>query len=103
VTFNRGEQFEVVTVSFDPRETPEARGGQETDLRQGLQPSERKPAGTFSTGDEANIKRLTMQSDFATRGTSRAKQFAHASGIMVRRLREGWRDIFTALSIRPRT
>ena len=83
VTFNAGEQFEVVTVSFDPRETPElAAAKKQTYVR-----AYNRPSGNagwhFLTGDEANIKRLTDAVGFRYTWDEQTKQFAHASGIMV--------------------
>jgi protein SCO1 len=83
VTFNAGEQFEVVTVSFDPRETPELAAAK----KQTYVKAYNRPTGNagwhFLTGDEANIKRLTDAVGFRYTWDEQTKQFAHASGIMV--------------------
>ena len=83
VTFNAGEQFEVVTVSFDPRETPELAAAK----KQTYVKAYNRPSGNagwhFLTGDEANIKRLTDAVGFRYTWDEQTKQFAHASGIMV--------------------
>lgn len=81
--FNAGEQFNVVTVSFDPNETPAlAEAKKNTYLaRYG------RPGGNdgwhFLTGDEANITRLTEAVGFHYRFDPATGQFAHPSGIMV--------------------
>jgi protein SCO1/2 len=83
VTFNAGEQFEVVTVSFDPRETPElAAAKKQTYVKAYNRPSA-NAGWHFLTGDEANIKRLTEAVGFRYTYDEQTKQFAHASGIMV--------------------
>ena len=83
VTFNAGEQFEVVTVSFDPRETPQLAAAK----KQTYVKAYNRPSGAagwhFLTGDEANIKRLTDAVGFRYTWDEPTKQFAHASGIMV--------------------
>jgi protein SCO1/2 len=83
VTFNAGEQFEVVTVSFDSRETPELAAAK----KQTYVKAYNRPSGNagwhFLTGDEANIKRLTDAVGFRYTWDEQTKQFAHASGIMV--------------------
>jgi protein SCO1/2 len=83
VTFNAGEQFEVVTVSFDPRETPELAAAK----KQTYVKAYNRPSGNagwhFLTGDDANIKRLTEAVGFRYTWDEQTKQFAHASGIMV--------------------
>lgn len=83
VSFNAGEQFEVVTVSFDPNETPElAAKKKETYIKAYNRPS--GAAGWhFLTGDAANIKRLTEAVGFHYLWDEKTKQFAHASGIML--------------------
>lgn len=83
VTFNAGEEFEIVTVSFDPRETPELAAAK----KQTYVKAYNRPSGAagwhFLTGDEANIKRLTGAIGFRYAWDEQTKQFAHASGIMV--------------------
>jgi len=83
VSFNVGEQFEVVTVSFDPHETPELAAAKKNTYIKGYN----RPGGAaswhFLTGDEANIKRLTEAVGFHYVWDEQTKQFAHASGIMV--------------------
>jgi len=83
VTFNAGEQFEVITVSFDPRETPQLASAK----KQTYVKAYNRPSGAagwhFLTGDEANIKRLTEAVGFRYTWDEPTKQFAHASGIMV--------------------
>ena len=83
VAFNIGDQFEVVTVSFDPRETPQlAAAKKDTYVKAYNRPG--VDAGWhFLTGDEANIKRLTEAVGFRYVWDEQTKQFAHASGIMV--------------------
>jgi protein SCO1/2 len=83
MSFNAGEQFEVVTVSFDPKETPALAAQKKATYIKGYN----RPSGAagwhFLTGDEANIKRLTEAVGFRYLWDEQTKQFAHASGIMI--------------------
>jgi protein SCO1 len=78
-----GKEFEVVTVSFDPRETPDlAREKKDTYLswykRDGA-----ADGWHFLTGDQTNIDRLTEAAGFYYKWDSKTNQFIHASGIMM--------------------
>ncbi|HYR77226.1 MAG TPA: SCO family protein [Pyrinomonadaceae bacterium] len=83
VSFNIGEQFEVVTVSFDPRETPSLAAAKKSTYIKAYNRSGAEASWHFLTGDEANIKRLTESVGFRYHWDEQTKQFAHASGIMV--------------------
>lgn len=83
VTFNVGEQYEVVTVSFDPRETPELASAKKQTYVKAYNRESGNAGWHFLTGDEANIKRLTDAVGFRYHWDEPTKQFAHASGIMV--------------------
>ena len=81
--FNVGDQFNVVTVSIDPRETPAmAQAKKSTYLtRYG-----RKGAAEgwhFLTGDEQDIARVAAAVGFHYRFDPATGQFAHPSGIVV--------------------
>ena len=83
ISFNIGDQFEVVTVSFDPRETPELAAAKKRTYVQAYNRPGAEAGWHFLTGDEANIKRLTEAVGFRYIWDEQTKQFAHASGIMV--------------------
>ena len=82
-SFNVGEQFEVVTVSFDAKEKPELAAAKKRTYIAGYN----RPGGDagwhFLTGDETNIKRLTEAVGFHYLWDEQTKQFADASGIMI--------------------
>jgi len=82
-TFDIGKEFEVVTVSFDPKETPSlAQQKKETYMK--WYKREGAAAGWhFLTGDEASIHRLTEAVGFHYKWDERTNQFIHASGIMI--------------------
>ena len=81
--FSIGKEFEVVTVSFDPRETPElARQKKETYIKW----YKREGAAEgwhFLTGDQPNIDRLTQAAGFHYKWDEKTTQFIHASAIMI--------------------
>ena len=83
VPFDVGKEFQVVTVSFDPRETPElAAAKKKTYIERYGRPG--AAAGWhFLTGSAASIKKLTRAVGFRYAYDARLDQFAHASGIMV--------------------
>jgi len=83
VSFNIGEQYDVVTVSFDPRETPDLAAAKKSTYIQAYHRPGAEANWHFLTGDEANIKRLTEAVGFRYAWDEQTKQFAHASGIMV--------------------
>ena len=84
--FQIGKEFDVVTVSFDPREkAPLAAAKKKVYvgyLPQGVQASANQ-GWHFLTGDEASIRELTDAVGFRYHYDEATKQFAHASAIMV--------------------
>lgn len=83
LSFTPGKEFEVVTVSFDPREGPDlAAAKKETYLKRfGRAGAER--GWHFLTGDKDSIDRLAQSVGFHYVWDEQSKQFAHASAIMV--------------------
>lgn len=83
VTFTPGQEFEVVTVSFDPREGPELAAKKKEAY---LKRYRRENAGLgwhFLTGDKASIDALAESVGFRYVWDEQSKQFAHASAVMV--------------------
>jgi protein SCO1/2 len=78
-----GRDFEVVTVSFDPRDTAEAARAS----KRGTLERYRRPGAAgawhFLTGDEAAARELFDAVGFSYRYDPDLDQYAHASGIMV--------------------
>jgi protein SCO1 len=78
-----GKDFEVVTVSFDPRETPDmAAAKKKTYLERYGRPGA-DVGWHFLTGPQESIDRLTQAVGFRATYDARNDQFAHSSGIMV--------------------
>jgi len=81
--FNIGEQFVVVTVSFDARDTPEdAAAKKAQSLRHYARPGGAE-GWHFLTGEEVSIRRLTQAVGFRYAYEAETKQFAHAAGLVV--------------------
>ena len=83
VKFNIGEQYEVVTVSFDPSDKPELAMAKKG-IYAGLygRPGARH-GWHFLVGDEPSIRALTQAMGFHYNYDPKTRQFAHATGIMV--------------------
>lgn len=80
---NPGEDFDVVSISIDPRETPAlARDKKAHYVERSGRPSIAK-GWHFLTGTEANIQRLTAAAGFRYAWDAAQNQFAHPAGIIV--------------------
>ncbi len=83
VPFDVGKQFDVVVVSFDPKDTPDAALAKKKQIveRYGKRGD---PAGWhFLTGQEPAIKALTQAVGFRYEWDQESQTYIHASGIMV--------------------
>jgi protein SCO1/2 len=84
--FQIGQEFDVVTISFDPRETPALAQSKKKVYVDYLPEKMRANAAAgwhFLTGDQANIEKITEAAGFHYRWDDKTQQFAHASAIMV--------------------
>ena len=81
--FAAGQDFDVVLVSFDPRDTP-AIAAEKKRAHLKYWSAEREAAAWhLLTGDEASIRRVTSAAGFTYQWDERTGQFAHVSGILV--------------------
>jgi protein SCO1 len=84
--FQIGKEFDVVTISFDPREKPDLAATKKKVYIDYLPDQMQAGANSgwhFLTGDPANIERITDAMGFRYHYDEKTKQFAHASAIMV--------------------
>jgi protein SCO1/2 len=80
---NPGEDFEVVSVSIDPRETPEmAREKKAHYVQRSGKPSIAN-GWHYLTGTETNIQRLTRAAGFRYVWDEPTQQYAHPAGIVI--------------------
>ena len=77
-----GKDFEIVTVSFDPRDTP-ATAAAKRPIHRALQAAGRRSGWHFLTGDQASIDRLTKAAGFRYVWDKETRQFAHPTGVIV--------------------
>ncbi|HTS17394.1 MAG TPA: SCO family protein [Verrucomicrobiae bacterium] len=80
LSFEPGKDFNVISVSFDPGETPALASAKKLTM---LDEYRRPGDWHFLTGDEASIRRLADAVGFRYIYDPESKQFAHAAGIMV--------------------
>src|SRR5688572_27963839 len=84
--FQIGKEFDVVTISFDPRETAALAATKKNVYIDYLPDKMQAGANSgwhFLTGDPANIERITDAVGFRYHYDEATKQFAHASAIIV--------------------
>jgi protein SCO1 len=83
VSFDPGKDFEVVAVSFDPRETPELALRKKAMYMQRYRRPNTVNGFHFLTGSQASIQALTEAVGFRYKFDPSSGQFAHASAIMI--------------------
>jgi protein SCO1 len=83
LSFDVGDQFNVVTISFDPRDTPELAAAKKQSYLQRYRRPGAHQGWHFLTGDQSSIKALTSAIGFRYSFDPASGQFAHASGIIV--------------------
>lgn len=86
MAFTPGNEFEVVTISFDPRETPALAASKKKNYVDNLPQAKRASANAgwhFLTADEESIRKITEAIGFRYRWDDATNQYAHASGVYV--------------------
>ena len=83
VPFTPAEDFDVVLVSFDPRDTPQIASEKERAHMDYWDAHATAAGWHLLTGDEANIRRVTEAAGFSYNWDEVSGQFAHASGVLV--------------------
>ena len=83
VKFDVGDQFDVVTVSFDPRETPEMAAAKKKDYVGRYGRANAAAGWHFLTGQPDSINALTKVVGFQYQYDEKSNQYAHATAIMV--------------------
>ncbi|MFQ5676003.1 MAG: SCO family protein, partial [bacterium] len=83
LSFDVGDEFNVVTVSFDPGETPELAAAKKRTYMSKYGRQDAENGWHFLTGDEASIRKLTASVGFNYTYDPETDQFYHASGIMI--------------------
>jgi protein SCO1/2 len=83
VKFDVGNEFDVVTVSFDPRETPEMAAAKKKDYVGRYGRPNAAAGWHFLTGQQESINALTKAVGFQYQYDAKTNQYAHATAIMV--------------------
>jgi len=78
-----GREFDIVTVSIDPREGPELASKKKARYLENLGKPEASPGWHFLTGEENQIKSLASQVGFGYTYDEKEKQYAHSAGLFV--------------------
>lgn len=81
--YRPGRDFDVLTVSFDDRETPKMAAAKKKTYVERYGRPGADEGWHFLTGDKAAIKQLTDTVGFRFTYDARNDQFAHAAGIMI--------------------
>lgn len=83
LSFNAGDEFEVVVVSFNPAETPALAAAKKATYLERYGRAGSANGWHFLTGDAAAIQRLTAAVGFRYAYVPEQRQYAHAAGITV--------------------
>jgi protein SCO1/2 len=78
-----GKDYDVLTVSFDPKETPQLAAAKKNEYVRRYKRPTGDQGWRFLTGGEASIRKLTEAVGFRYRYDADSKQWAHASAVMV--------------------
>jgi protein SCO1/2 len=81
--FDAGKEFDVLTVSFDPNETPQMAAAKKAEYLKRYGRAGAADGWHFLTGPAASIDALTQAAGFQYQYDPRSGQFAHATAIMV--------------------
>ena len=102
VSFNAGEEYQIVASSFDARETPQLAAAKKQTYVKAYNRASGNAGWHFLTGDEANIKRVTDAVGFRYKWDDKTNQFAHASGMFVLTPEAKLARYFYGIEYRPR-
>ncbi len=83
LSFDIGKQFNVVTVSFDPRDTPQLAAAKKQDFIQRYGRPGAARGWHFLTGQSPAIRRLTNAVGFRYTYDAQTQEFGHATGVML--------------------
>jgi protein SCO1/2 len=83
LSLDPGRDFEIVTISFDPRDTPAAAARAKARALERYKRPGAPTAWHFLTSDQSAIDRLTRAAGFRYVWDKATEQFAHPSGVIV--------------------
>jgi protein SCO1/2 len=83
LNFDVGKEFDVITVSFDPKDTPEAAAKKKEEILRRYKRSGAERGWHFLVGQQDAIDALTRAAGFQYEYDPATGQFAHTTAIMV--------------------
>jgi protein SCO1/2 len=83
INLKAGKDYNLVAVSFDPKETPTLAQEKKTNYLKTFQQKNAEDSFHFLTGAQASIEPLTAQMGFKYKWDKDQEQYAHASAIYV--------------------
>lgn len=81
--FTAGQEYQVIAVSIDPRETPAIAAAKKSELRTRFAIEGMDKGWHFLTGDQAGIQSLARSAGFRYVYDPEIDQYAHAAGIVL--------------------
>jgi protein SCO1/2 len=81
--FDIGQDFDVLTVSFDPKDTPEMAAAKKAEYLNRYKRPGAETGWHFLTGPQDSITAITKAAGFQYQYDPKTGQFAHATAIMV--------------------
>jgi protein SCO1 len=100
--FTPGKEYEIVTFSFDPADTPQAAAEKKSIYTRRYGRPGAEEGWHFLTGSEESIRRLTNAIGFRYTWDDNSKQFAHAAGVMLATPNGTLARYFYGMEYRPR-
>ncbi len=83
ISFNPGKDFDVLTVSFDPHDTPDAATEKKAEMLKRYRRAGAADGWHFLTGSQESIDALTKAVGFNYQYDKTTDQFAHTTGLMI--------------------
>jgi protein SCO1/2 len=83
LSFSAGKDFDVVFVSFDPRDRPATAAAKKAELMSYWSMQNQSGAWHLLTGEATAIKEITSAAGFNYQWDEKTQQFAHMSGVLV--------------------
>ena len=83
LSLNPGQDFEIVTVSFNPHDTPASATAKKAAYLERYRRPGSAEGWHFLTGDQPQIDRVTKAAGFRYVWDEQTKQYAHPSGVIV--------------------
>jgi protein SCO1/2 len=83
LTFNVGQEYEVVTISFDPKDTPAAAAKKKAEILHRYKRAGAENGWHFLVGKPDAIAAATRAAGFQYEYNEKSGQFAHSTAIMI--------------------